>query len=54
MAEHPPTQAQAPAVDTEVLEELYLKSFSEGEKVKISGFDWGLRVLVEEIPIERK
>ena len=28
-------------------------NFSEGEKVKISGFDWGLRLVVEKIPAKK-
>ena len=30
------------------------RSFSQGEMVKISDFDWGLRLVVEEIITDRK
>ena len=32
MAQHPPAQAQPPAVDTEILRERYLNAFKEGEQ----------------------
>ena len=30
------------------------KKFAQGEKVIIRGFGWGMRVLVEDVPVKRK